>query len=185
MGDNFEFAARMGKTRGLEGQVTVHPASDLPLSLRPGLTCHVVPPVLDAPRTLVVASVETAGDSAVATFEGIDDVDVIRPLVGCYLLADADELSADAREVADAYEIDDAYDIGDVPDARGLIGWQVIDDRYGELGEVTSIISTPANDVAVTEGARGEVLIPLVSEFATANAGTRLLETRIPDGLVP
>ncbi len=46
-----------------------------------------------------------------------------------------------------------------------LMGREVVEERFGSLGMVAEIMSTPANDVWVVEGDRyGEVLIPVIEQ---------------------
>lgn len=72
------------------------------------------------------------------------------------------------------------------PDLRSAIGCMVRDERYGELGKVVETIATPANDVWVVRGLRGEVLVPVVDECVAScvpdEAG--VLFTHVIDGIV-
>ena len=63
---------------------------------------------------------------------------------------------------------------------------KVIDERYGSLGVLKSIIETPANDVWVVLGKFGEVLIPVVDECANSFVPNEehIVYTHIIDGLI-
>ena len=72
----YELVARVGKARGLEGEVTATTAGNLPFSVYEGLHVHVVPPTLDGPRELDVCSVcEGAGNTYQLRFDGVDSID--------------------------------------------------------------------------------------------------------------
>ena len=70
-------------------------------------------------------------------------------ITGCYVLANRDDFELDS--------LDAAY--------TDLMGREVVDERFGSLGTIVEIVSTPANDVWVVEGDRyGEVLIPVIEQ---------------------
>ena len=170
MGTGYELIARVGKTRGLEGKVTVHETGGLPLCIYEGLVVHVVPPTLYGPRQLTVAGVAELGDSTVvAEFEEVTDIEVAAELTGRYLLARVDDL-----------------DFGEDEEAWLLIGREVEDERYGMLGTVVEFIETPANDVLVIDGPYGEVLIPVIEDVIVdvPDDDDAPLVTHVMDGLI-
>ena len=66
-----------------------------------------------------------------------------------------------------------------------LVGLSVITEGGEELGNLEEVLQLPANDVAVVQGARGEVLVPLLDHVVVdvdADAGT--LTVRLPAGLL-
>lgn len=144
--------------------------SGLPFCLYEGLEVHVVPPALEGVRCTRVASVnQTGDDSGYVALEGVDDMNAAEELVGRKLLAAQEDLDLDGALLVDEW-----------------IGCSVVDEAYGELGTLDEIFETPAHEIAVVNGERGEVLIPLIEEFVVAApeglGGT--LRTRIPEGLV-
>ena len=83
----YELVARVGKARGLEGEVTATTAGNLPFSVYEGLHVHVVPPTLDGPRELDVCSVcEGAGNTYQLRFDGVDSIDAAEQIAGRFLL---------------------------------------------------------------------------------------------------
>ena len=171
MGARYELIARVGKARGLEGKVTASPAAGLPLVLREGLACHVVPPTRYGPRHIVIASAEElSGGTLVLGFRGVETIEAAEQIAGRSLLANIEDLKYEA-----GYE-----------DSAWLIGCAVEDERYGTLGAVTELLQTPANDVAVVQGPYGEVLVPLIDEVLVrvpATEGEPLL-THVMDGII-
>ena len=65
-----------------------------------------------------------------------------------------------------------------------LVGRNVVDARFGELGRITGVIETPANDVLEIEGPFGEVLVPIIEEAMDEIPPTGPLSTHIMDGLI-
>ena len=105
----------------------------------------LTPPALKRDRFCTVVSVTDTGDGDLVSFEGIDDLTAAEGITGCYVLANRDDFELDS--------LDAAY--------TDLMGREVVDERFGSLGTIVEIMSTPANDVWVVEGDRyGEVLIP-------------------------
>lgn len=167
---DYELVARVGKTRGLEGEVTATAVGDLPFSVYEGLRVNVVPPSLYGKRELTVFSVERgSGSTYRLSFEEVADIEDAEPIAGRYLLACAQDL-ADAAEGLPSLEI----------------GRRVVDERFGELGEIVELIETPANDVWVVDGARGEVLVPVIDEVVVEYPEDegRPIRTHVMDGLV-
>ena len=168
-GSHFELVARVGKARGLEGKVTATTAGDFPFVLYEGLRVHVVPPTLYGPRDLVIDKIEDLSErSCIAHFEGVDSIEDAEQIAGRQLLADADDISFEGAEL------------------YAEIGRSVVDERFGNLGEITELIETPANDVWVVAGERGEVLIPVIEDVVVdiPEDERAPIRTRIMDGLI-
>lgn len=164
----YELVARVGKARGLEGEVTATTAGNLPFSVYEGLHVHVVPPTLQGPRELDVISVSKgAGNTYQLRFAGIDTIDVAEQIAGRFLLADVRDLEGLDNPVLE-------------------IGRMVVDERHGELGEIREVIETAAHDVWVIDGPYGEVLVPVVDEVIVSypEAAGEAIRTRVMDGLI-
>lgn len=167
---DYELVARVGKTRGLEGEVTATAAGDLPFSVYEGLHVNVVPPSLHGKRELTVSSVEKGpGNTYRLRFEQVAGIEDAESIAGRYLLART-------RDIAEL--------------AEGLppleIGRRIVDERFGELGEITELIETPANDVWVVNGAHGEVLVPVIDEVVVEypDDEAQPIRTHVMDGLI-
>jgi 16S rRNA processing protein RimM len=102
--------------------------------------------------------------------EGREDIGAAQQLVGCEVLMPYDDLP----EPAD----DEFY-------WHQLQGLKVIDQRLGELGVLTDLLSTAAHDIYVVHGPFGEVLIPVVAEFVLdIDPEAGLIRVDLPDDLV-
>ena len=98
----------------------------------------LTPPALKRDRFCTVVSVTDTGDGDLVSFEGIDDLTAAEGITGCYVLANRDDFELDS--------LDAAY--------TDLLGREVVDERFGSLGTIVEIMSTPANDVWAVEGDR-------------------------------
>ena len=140
----------------------------------PGLRVSVVPPELDCPRELTIATARvTEGEDLAVTFVEEPDADAAGTIIGRSLLVDAADLPEEA--------------LREEPD---VLGFDVLDERFGLLGVVSEIIEGPAQDLLVVEpgettGIEDDILIPYVDAFIREeDAGARLLRTHIPAGLL-
>lgn len=103
--------------------------------------------------------------------KGLADINAVQHLIGC-------EVQVDLNELPDYEENDTTL--------YKLIGMQVVDRRYGELGNLEDIFSTAAHEILVVEGPFGEVLIPAVKEFMTEiSYSEKRISVDLPEGLVP
>lgn len=67
-----------------------------------------------------------------------------------------------------------------------LEGLRVNDSRQGDLGKIVEIFTTPAHDILVVHGPRGEILIPVVDAFILkVDEDTKIMHVDLPEGLVP
>ena len=129
----------------------------------------LTPPALKRDRFCAVESVTETGDGDLVKFSGIDDLTGAEGVAGCYVLADAADIDLDP--------LDRAYD--------DLMGRSVVDERFGDLGSICEIMSTPANDVWVVDGGRyGEVLIPVIEQVVLDLPDEGAISVRCMDGLI-
>lgn len=149
-------AARLTGRKNLDGRLAVTAAAGLPFLLQEGMQVHLVPPVIDAPRTVEVLSVSMQGPSSgVVAFSGIGDADVADMVVGCHCLLDKDAIEPEV--LAEALS---------GPEAP-FSGWTFEDVASGKSGRVTGVQNMPSQvllTVAV-DGEGGERLVPLVDDF--------------------
>jgi len=161
-------AAQITKARKRQGRLVVQPCDGLPFLLEEGMTCHVVPPSLDVPRTVVLREA-VEGEDCIVSFEGVDDYSQLVEYVGRYLL------------VARA-DIDESLLPEPAPEVEGFA---VRDAEFGDLGEVVDVLENAFQATLVVEGERGQVLIPLVDEFVEdVDPDAGVIYTRVPSGLV-
>ena len=162
--------AYLAKPKNLNGGLVARGASGLPFVLHPGLTLAVVPPQLDAPRTLTVSEVtERAENEALVFFDEVSDLSSAELLAGCELLAREEDIDASVLVEAEALP---AWE-----------GWSVHDERAGYVGEVVEVAPQPLLTVRRPEG--GEALIPLVNEFIVeVDEDGRRIDVSLPAGLL-
>ncbi|MEC4295280.1 ribosome maturation factor RimM [Adlercreutzia shanghongiae] len=165
--------AYLAKPKNLNGGLVARGASGLPFVLYPGLRLAVVPPQLDAPRTLTVREAsERADNEALVFFEEIADLFAAELLAGCELLAREDEVDLSVLEDAEELPAWEGWEVHD--GAAGLVG---------EVAEVAERATQPLLTVRRPEG--GEALIPLVDEFIVdVDEAARRIDVVLPAGLL-
>lgn len=167
--DAFVPLGRVARTHGLKGEVAVAPATDLPFLLPEGLRVWFVPP-RPGVGAGAVEWVRPGPKGPIVKVSGIDDIDTAGKAVGATMVARAEDDPFERTE--------------EEPDPVGLT---VIDEARGELGAVTDVIFTGANDVwVVTGGPFGEVLVPVISDVVTdVDEEARVAHVRLLPGLIP
>jgi 16S rRNA processing protein RimM len=155
---------RVTRLHGLKGEVVARSAGDHPFFVSVGMRVWFVPPP-PVVRDSVIEAVRETPKGFVLRLAGVSDPHVARSLVGSTLSV----CKADLPAGWDAEEPDE-------------LGFTVIDEDRGVLGEIEEIIVTGANDVWVVHGGPlGEVLIPVIEDcvidldFETRTARVRLL----------
>ena len=156
---------RVGAPWGVRGAVRTLPLTDRRRQLAAGRTVTVA----GEPRTIVSARWQKG--MVYLRFSGIDDREAASALRGRLLAVEESELPP-------------------LPEGHyyrfQLIGLAVISTDGEELGRVTEVLSTGANDVYVVRGDRGELLLPATDEVVREidlEAGRMLIEA-LP-GLLP
>ena len=165
--------AYLAKPKNLNGGLVARGAAGLPFVLYPGLVLAVVPPVVDAPRTLAVKSAEDRADNeALVFFEEVPDLTTAELLGGCHLLAREDDIDLAALE--DAQEL------------PSWEGWTVHDGATGLVGTVESVDERATQPLITVRRPDGEeALIPLVDEFIVdVDEAARRIDVTLPQGLL-
>lgn len=165
--------AYLATTKNLNGGLVARSAAGLPFLLSEGLSVALVPPRLDAPRNVTVASVQMRGDDeALVFFDEVSDAATAQALVGCHVLAPRD-----------AFDPADLEPEGEWPSWEG---WEVVDAAAGAVGAVAGVEELPLQSLLVVERPDGsEALIPLVDEFIVAvDEDARRIDVALPDGLL-
>lgn len=79
----------------------------------------------------------------------------------------------------------DRFDAPDQDADSELIGFSVIDEKYGEVGEVTGIMDTPQHPILEVEKSGKTALIPWVEEVVLeVNTETEQISVKAPEGLI-
>lgn len=165
--------AYLATTKNLNGGLVARSAAGLPFLLSEGMRAALVPPRLDAPRDVTVASVQMrAEDEALVFFDEVTDADVAHALVGCHVLVPRDELDPADLEPAGAWP---AWE-----------GWEVVDAEAGPVGAVAGITEMPLQSLLVVARPDGsEALIPLVDDLiADVDEDARRIDVALPAGLL-
>ncbi|MCR5737816.1 MAG: ribosome maturation factor RimM [Eubacterium sp.] len=138
----------IANTHGVRGEVKVYPTTD---DVKRFSDLEEV--ILDTKKeqkVLHVTGVKYFKNMAILRFAEFDNMDQVIPLKGMDLLVD--------REHAIPLEEGEYY-IADI------IGSRVVTDTDEELGTLTDVLQTGANDVYIVKTASGkEVLLPVIEE---------------------
>jgi len=168
--DPFVVVARVAKTHGLKGEVSVAPVTGTPFSLLLGLEAWFAPPPTGV-CTSRITSVRHGPRGPLVLFEHVDSITTAKGLVGAQVLVRADAIPPEWLEP---------------PEAEGVEGYTVFDPAHGELGEIVEIIVTGANDVWVVHGDLGEVLIPVIDDVVLqVDQEAGRIEVHLLEGLLP
>lgn len=159
----------ISNTHGIRGEVKVFPTTD---DIKRFEKLKEV--VLDTNKeyiTLEIQNVKYFKQFVILKFKGIDNINDIERYKGMDLLV--------LREHAIKLE-EDEYFIYD------LIGCSVISDQDEELGELTEVLQTGANDVYVVKNKAGkEVLLPAINEcILHVDISKKIITVHIMNGLL-
>ena len=134
-------------THGIRGEIKVFPTTDDPKRFK-----KLKKVILRAPkeeRVLEIESVRFAKQMVLLKFRGIDNINDIEPLKGAGLFVPREEAIPLKKN---------EYFIAD------LIGLMVYTDEGEELGRLSEVIQTGANDVYAVQTAQGELLLPAIAD---------------------
>lgn len=148
------------QTHGIRGEVKVFPTTDDPNRFK-----KLKEVILDAKReqkTLEIEGVKFFKQFVILKFKGIDSINDVEQYKNCPLLvtrANAVKLKPNENFICD------------------MIGLKVISDEGAELGTLTDVLQTGANDVYVVETPQGkEVLFPAIPQC--------ILDVKLDEGIV-
>lgn len=166
--------AEIVKAKTLQGGLVLRSVAGLPFLLHEGMGVSFVPPQFDCPRSAIVVSAVPSlkNDNYLVQFDRITNRDVAEKLVGCFCLAKAEDIDAVSLTRHEQHE-------------HSLLGYRVVDETHGDLGEVCEVELNAWQVLLVVEGGKGTISIPSVDEFVLEeDAEARILRTRIPEGLL-
>ena len=135
---------------GIRGEVKVYPWADYPQFLEEFDTFYIQKNKMYY-QPLHAVNVSTHKNVVIIQFEGIDNTETARNLIGKTLYLDRDEIELE----------ENTYFVAD------LIGCRVINYLDGtEIGQITDVQNLGAGDIYFIQTARGkQVLFPAVDEF--------------------
>lgn len=159
----------IASTHGIKGEVKVYSSTeDL------NKFSQLKDLILDTGRNqinLEIEGVKYFKNQAILKFKGIDDINDIEKYKGKDLFV--------TRENAGKLEEDEYY-------VTDIIGSNVISDEDIELGKLTEIIKTGANDVyVVTTNDGKEILLPVIREcILDIDIDKQIIKVHLMDGLL-
>jgi len=163
----FVTIGRIIKTHGVKGEVSFAPAGGLPFESLQGLTVWVVPPTLTVRETRIDA-VRPGPKGPLLTLRGVETVEHAAELRDHELTARAEDLP----EITLVNPLD-------------MVGWHVVDLTRGDIGSVTDVIVTGANDVWVVEGPYGQVCVPVIDDVVESlDEAARVAAVKLLPGLM-
>ena len=118
-----------------------------------------------------IESMSVNRDRAIVALEGVDTIDEGKKLINCPLWMPLDNL----EEITD-------------PDRfyyHEIIGYQIIDEKDGPLGTVSSVVTMATQDLIAMDYKGQEMLIPINSAIVkTVDRDAKKLNVVLPDGLL-
>lgn len=178
--------ATLVEMKDFKGSFVATAAPGLPFLLSEGMKVSLVPPILDAPRNVVVSSVSGIIEhSAKVRFAQVSDPSLAEKLIGCHILARAETVSAKAFANDSTLAEGILADCG-ISTAYNLLGWTVFNEQGRTIGRVVRVEDNPANPILILEDSNGvEAMVPLVADFVCeVEKSTRSLIMRLPKGLI-
>ncbi|MDR0220806.1 MAG: ribosome maturation factor RimM [Lachnospiraceae bacterium] len=169
MDDNMLQVGVVAGTHGLKGEVKVFPTTDDPERFRKLKQVTLVQG--EKAQVRAISAVRFSGKFVIVKFAGFERIEDVEKLKGSPLLI--------ARGEAVPLN-EDEYFVADLLDLR------VITDDGGELGRITHVIHTGANDVyTVTDRAGTEVLLPAIKDcILNVDMEKRVMRVHLLEGLV-
>ena len=167
--DNLLRVGVISSTHGIKGEVKVFPTTDDINRFK-----KLKKVILDTGREhldLEVQSVRFFKNMVILKFKGIDNINDIEKYKGKDLLV--------TREDAVPLE-ENEYFVYDI------IGSLVVTEEGNELGELTEVLETGANDVYVVKSKEGkEILLPSIKEcILDVNVEEKIIKVHVMDGLI-
>ena len=132
---------------GFNGEIKVEDLSDYPERFRPRQR------LLIKDSSYAIQRSRRHKGAILVKLEGVDSLQEAEALRGAYLEVPESEAAALPEGTYFHFQI---------------LGLKVVTTEGEELGEVAEIVTTGSNDVYVTRGARGEVLIPAIGDVVMA-----------------
>ncbi len=158
---------RIVKAHGTNGEVAVESAGDLAFVFESGADVWIVPPPASGAVARRIEGLRQGPKHALVRITGVSTSAEAHEAVGRWLVTGG-------AEVAAAAETDE------------FLGLLVRDRARGDIGVVTDVIVTGANDVLVVDGDRyGQVLIPVIDDvIMDVDLAKKTVEVVLLDGLI-
>ncbi len=166
--DDYLTVGKIITTHGLKGEVKVYPETDSFEVFKSLKEVVIKDRDGNAPRQIKKAV--RFKNVAIVAFSGIDDVETAKRYVNCEILS--------SREALPKLKENSYYE-------ADLLGMRVYDDSKGDLGTLTDIIHTGANDVYEISRPDGQkTLIPAIrSCVLDVDTAGKSMRVQLPEGL--
>ncbi len=154
---------------GVRGEVKVYPWADYPQFLEEFDTFYIKKNKMHY-QALTAESVRTHKNVVLIQFEGIDNVELARNLIGKVLYLDREEIELE----------EGTYFVAD------LIGCKVVEDETGrEIGEINDVKNLGASDIYYISGTDGkEYMFPAVDEFLVdTDIENKIVRIKVIEGM--
>lgn len=154
-------------THGLKGEVKIYPTTDSPERFLSISRVYIG----ESREKHTLVSARFFKQFVIGKFKSLDSIEAVEGLKGREIFVER----ADGAPLGE-----NEYYIAD------LIGMRVNDKTHGDLGTVSDVLETGANDVYIVKGEYGEVLIPAIRQCilnVDVEAGT--MEVDLLPGLLP
>jgi 16S rRNA processing protein RimM len=164
----FLVVGKLRHSHGLHGEILMEVITDFPERIRQGKTLHIG----ESHQPMRVAGLRVHGGNLLLAFEGIDTPEAAGQLRNQWVYVPADDRPALSE--GEYYH-------------HQLLGLQVISEDGLELGKITSILETGANDVYVVQSESGkEALLPAIeSVILTIDLKKGQMIVHLLPGLLP
>jgi len=159
---------KITKTHGVQGEVVFFLDVDMPELYE---TMDSV--LIEIKGDLVpyfIESISVNRNRGIVALEGVETIEEAQKLINCELYLPLENL--DELEEGQFYFHD-------------IVGYQVRDEKLGDLGTVRTVYSVPPQDLIAMDYQGKEILIPVNDELTpSADREQKILHVRLPDGLV-
>ena len=153
------------KVFGIKGEVKIRPFTESMEVFKSGKV------LVFGANPYKVVKVRFHKGAVLATLEGVDTPETAQEIVGSLVKTDPENMPS--REEDEYYWFE-------------LIGMNVVTIDGRNLGRITQVIRTGANDVLQVEGSFGEVLLPVIDDVVISVDSDKGEMTVDPlDGLIP
>ncbi len=167
--EEFPAFLAVGKIRrphGLRGEVLLDVYTDFPERLRPGKVVYAG----ERHERLVICQARAHRDGLLLAFEGFHTPEAIERLCNQILYVATEDAAPLAEGEYYYYQ---------------LVGLTVVEEGGRELGRLSEILVTGANDVYVVRGERGEILLPAIPQVVrNVDLSARRMTVHVLPGLL-
>lgn len=154
------------RPHGVMGEIIMDLHTDFPERLKPGRKLYLGP----QHEAFTLGSVRNHGNGMLIKIRGCDTPESVGKYRNTWVYTKSTEVPALPEGQVYKYE---------------LIGLNVIDDSGNELGSVTEIIETGANDVYVVRADKKEILLPAIPDvILKVDMQKKLITVHLIDGLI-